>query len=86
MVEGRFVLEKFPGKGGWTYAALPDVYQDKTRPFGSRQVKGMLHSDTKKAPRGGGAFALVYNVCCLNPKSYSKANQKLIGQLREVEG
>lgn len=42
MVSGEFLLEKFPGKGGWTYVALPDVKPDKSNPFGWIRVKGKI--------------------------------------------
>lgn len=42
LVDGSFVLEKYPGKGGWTYAAIPDVKPDRSAPFGWRRVKGSI--------------------------------------------
>ena len=42
MVDAHFILEKYPGKGGWTYAALPDVKPDPSAPFGWRRVKGSI--------------------------------------------
>lgn len=42
LVKGKFLLEKFPGKGGWTYAALPGITQDKSKPFGWLTVKGSI--------------------------------------------
>ena len=35
-------LERFPGKGGWTYAPLPGVAPDKHNPFGWIKVKGRI--------------------------------------------
>ena len=29
LVKGEYLLEKFSGKGGWTYAAIPEVVQNK---------------------------------------------------------
>lgn len=42
LVNKEYLLEKFPGKGGWTYAALPEVLQDKHTPFGWVIVKGSI--------------------------------------------
>ncbi len=42
MVDNSYVLEKFPGKGGWTYARIPEVLQDKKSPFGWVKVKGTI--------------------------------------------
>ncbi|MFN3402577.1 MAG: DUF1905 domain-containing protein [Cytophagaceae bacterium] len=38
------VLEKFSGKGGWTFARLPGVKTEKNTPFGWRKVKGFIDS------------------------------------------
>lgn len=42
IVDKRYKLEKFPGKGGWTYARIPEVLQDKTSPFGWVKVRGTI--------------------------------------------
>ena len=28
LVNREYLLEKFPGKGGWTYALIPEILQD----------------------------------------------------------
>lgn len=38
----QYVLEKIPGKGGWTYASIPEVPMDKNNPFGWVKVRGMI--------------------------------------------
>jgi hypothetical protein len=35
-------LEKYPGKGGWTYAILPPIPKDNSKPFGLKRVKGFI--------------------------------------------
>lgn len=42
LVNNKFLLKKFPGKGGWTYAYIPEVSQDKTAPFGWVKVCGTI--------------------------------------------
>lgn len=42
LVNKKYLLEKFPGKGGWTFARIPDITQDKKAPFGWRKVKGTI--------------------------------------------
>ena len=42
LVNKTYLLEKISGKGGWTYAALPEVLQDKNAPFGWVKVKGNI--------------------------------------------
>ncbi len=38
----KCLLERFPGKGGWTYAIIPEILQDKKSPFGWIRVKGKI--------------------------------------------
>jgi Domain of unknown function (DUF1905) len=42
LVEGKFVLQKMPGKGGWTYALLPTVAPDPHAHFGWIRVNGFI--------------------------------------------
>ena len=42
LVQKEVQLEKFPGKGGWTFARLPEIPQDKNNPFGWRKVRGFI--------------------------------------------
>jgi hypothetical protein len=42
LVNKKYLLEKFPGKGGWTFARIPEVLQDKKTPFGWVKVKGSI--------------------------------------------
>lgn len=42
LIDGYYRLEKFEGKGGWTYAAIPEIPQDKSNPFGWKKVKGSI--------------------------------------------
>ena len=42
LINKKFQLEKYPGKGGWTYAVLPGFsIKDKT-PFGWLKVRGFI--------------------------------------------
>lgn len=42
IVNDAFVLKKIPGKGGWTYADLPQVVPGTNTPFGWVKVKGTI--------------------------------------------
>lgn len=42
LVNKKYQLEKFQGKGGWTYARIPEILQDKNAPFGWVKVKGSI--------------------------------------------
>jgi hypothetical protein len=42
LFKGKSLLEKFPGKGGWTFAMLPGIITDKKQPFGWRKVCGFI--------------------------------------------
>lgn len=42
LVDKKYLLEKFPGKGGWTFARIPEIAQDKKAHFGWVKVKGTI--------------------------------------------
>lgn len=42
LVNHIYLLEKIPGKGGWTYAKIPEIKPDSTSPFGWVKVKGSI--------------------------------------------
>lgn len=58
----RYQLQKFPGKGGWTYVAIPEISPDTKNPFGWVRVKGMIdHIPISKyhlMPMGNGQLFL----------------------------
>ena len=62
LVNREYLLEKYPGKGGWTYAAIPEVLQDKHSPFGWVKVKGNIDDyefkNYKLMPMGNGQLFL----------------------------
>ena len=42
LVNKKYLLEKFQGKGGWTYARIPEILQDKKAHFGWVKVRGTI--------------------------------------------
>lgn len=42
LVNKSYILEKFRGKGGWTYAKIPEILQGKHSPFGWVRVRGLI--------------------------------------------
>lgn len=58
IINNKYKLEKYPGKGGWTYAAIPEIRQDKNAPFGWVKVKGSIDNyelrSYKLMPMGNG--------------------------------
>lgn len=42
IVSKSYRLEKFHGKGGWTYARIPEITPDKVKAFGLVKVKGLI--------------------------------------------
>jgi hypothetical protein len=42
LVDNYYLLEKFEGKGGWTYARIPEILQNKNAPFGWVRVQGTI--------------------------------------------
>ena len=65
LVTKKYLLEKFPGKGGWTFARIPEIVQNKNNPFGWVKVKGMIDdyeiSQYKLMPMGNGSLFLPVN-------------------------
>lgn len=62
LIDKNYKLEKFPGKGGWTFARIPEILQDPTRPFGWVKVRGFIDGvEIKKynlMPMGDGKLFL----------------------------
>src|SRR3954464_8849836 len=62
LVNKKYRLEKYPGKGGWTYAQIPEVAKDKNSPFGWVRVRGTIDSYEIKGyhlmPMGNGNLFL----------------------------
>ena len=62
LVDAELLLEKFPGKGGWTYAVVPTELPEKRGNFGWVKVKGKIDdyeiSDYSLAPMKGGKLFL----------------------------
>jgi len=58
LFDKKVLLKKMSGKGGWTYAELPEVKQDKSKPFGWVSVKGTIDDyafkQFKLMPMGNG--------------------------------
>lgn len=61
IVDKEYLLEKFPSKGGWTYAEIPEV-QIGNRAFGMLKVKGRIDDfevcNTQLMPLGNGNLML----------------------------
>jgi hypothetical protein len=62
LVNKKYLLEKYPGKGGWTYAVIPEISQNKKSPFGWVKVKGSIDDyelhNYKLMPMGNGKLFL----------------------------
>src|SRR5688572_5246826 len=62
LVNKKYKLEKFQGKGGWTYARIPEILKDKNAHFGWVKVKGTIDGyEIKKyhlMPMGNGQLFL----------------------------
>jgi hypothetical protein len=42
IINKKILLERFPGKGGWTFGRLPEIPVQKNNPFGWKKVKGQI--------------------------------------------
>ncbi len=62
VVDGEYLLEKFSGKGGWTYVSLPEIKPDRSVPFGWVKVRGSIDDyelkHYKLMPKGNGEMFL----------------------------
>ncbi len=62
LIDQVLTLQKFPGKGGWTFAELPGIAPDPSNPFGWRRVRGKVDSFELRAyhlmPMGNGSLFL----------------------------
>jgi hypothetical protein len=62
LINQEYLLQKFPGKGGWTFAAIPEILQDKHSHFGWVRVRGFIDDfelkHYKLMPMGNGQLFL----------------------------
>jgi hypothetical protein len=62
LVDKDYLLQKYPGKGGWTFAAIPEIIQDKHAWFGWVKVRGNIDgykiSNYHLMPMGNGTLFL----------------------------
>ncbi|MBK7789024.1 MAG: DUF1905 domain-containing protein [Saprospiraceae bacterium] len=81
--KNKVLLEKFPGKGGWTYAALDTLYEKSSRHFGMLRVKGTIDhfafEQFNLMPMGDGRLFLPVK------KAIRQAIRKEAGDWVEVE-
>jgi hypothetical protein len=42
LTDKEYLLERFPGKGGWTFARMPGIKPAANIPFGQLKVKGSI--------------------------------------------
>lgn len=65
LLKKKCLLEKFPGKGGWTFTRLPEIAKDKNAPFGWVKVRGYVDGvEIRKyhlMPMGNGQLFLPVN-------------------------
>lgn len=62
LTDKEYELQRFPGKGGWTYILLPEIPKDKDAPFGIVKVRGTIDnfeiSDYSLMPYGNGELIM----------------------------
>lgn len=62
IIDKDYLLQKYPGKGGWTYAIIPEISQDKHAWFGWLKVRGSIDgyeiSNFHLMPLGNGTLFL----------------------------
>jgi len=62
VINKKYLLEKFPGKGGWTFARIPEIGPSGKNTFGWQRVKGSIDGYEIKRyhlmPMGNGSLFL----------------------------
>ncbi len=62
LTDKEYLLERFPGKGGWTYAEITEIPRNKEAAFGIVKVKGRIDdyeiSTCTLMPMGNGSLLL----------------------------
>ncbi len=62
LTDKQYLLQKYPGKGGWTYALIEDAQPSQKNPYGWVKVKGSIDQYTfknyKLMPLGKGRLFL----------------------------
>ena len=62
LVDNKYKLQKFPGKGGWTYVVISEIPKDQHAHFGMVRVKGKIDNYEIKQynlmPMAGGTLFL----------------------------
>jgi hypothetical protein len=62
LVNQPYLVQKFSGKGGWTFVEIPEIPQDKKKPFGGVRVCGKIEDYELKQytllPMGNGNLFL----------------------------
>ncbi|WP_304235739.1 YdeI/OmpD-associated family protein [Jiulongibacter sediminis] len=62
IIDKTLPVEKFPGKGGWTYVVIEAARPDSSKPFGWRKVRGTIDhyqlNQYKLMPMGNGKLFL----------------------------
>jgi len=58
LVDREYLLEKLPGKYGWTFTLIPEILPDPHAPFGWVKVRGSIDGyeirDYRLMPSGDG--------------------------------
>ncbi|MFN5706349.1 MAG: DUF1905 domain-containing protein [bacterium] len=66
LVDEEFLVEKFPGKGGWTYISIPQISASKNSPFGWVRITGFVDDyeikQYKLMPMGGGKLFFAFKI------------------------
>lgn len=65
LIDKTYTLQKFPGKGGWTYASIPEIKKNPHAPFGWVRVTGKVDDfeigPSKLQPFGDGQLFFPVN-------------------------
>ncbi len=89
LVQRHYRLEKFAGKGGWTFALIPEVPPDPHAWFGWISVKGRIDDvelpRCKLMPKGNGQLFLPVNTAMRKKLKKQAGDEVLITLYRDDE-
>jgi hypothetical protein len=65
IIDKSYLIQKFPGKGGWSFVSIPEITQDKRAWFGMVKVRGRIDGyeieNYHIMPMGNGTMFLPIN-------------------------
>ncbi len=82
LFKGKKIIDRFAGKGGWTYIELPEIKQPINGKFGMLRVKGKVDQcdiySIHLMPKGNGVLMLPLNLYIRKQIKKKKGDEVLV--------